>query len=123
MKGWTCALALALAWGVAPAAATAAAKTTLTATNNTIAGPGAATIAVGGSERVYSHPSANTVCVTVVNTGKVPVGISVTGADSATTSVAVGSTKSLCSDDTTAIDLTCGEENTDCTAQWRVDES
>jgi hypothetical protein len=101
----------------------AAAKANLTATNNTIAGPGTATVAVAGSGRIFSHPSASSVCVTVANTGKVPVGISITGADSATTSVAAGGTKALCSDDTTAIDLTCGEENTDCAAQWRVDDN
>jgi hypothetical protein len=114
-------VALPLVLGLA-APAFAATKTSLTATNNTIAGPGTSAIAIGGSEQVFSHPSANDVCVTVANTGKVPVGVSITGASSASTSVPAGGTKTVCSDDTTAIDLTCGEESNDCAAQWRVDE-
>lgn len=113
---------LALTVGLA-APAFAAPKTNLTVTNNTIAGPGAVSVGIGGSETVFSHPTGSDVCVTVANTGKVPVGIGITGASSASTSVPAGGTKAVCSDDTTAIDLTCGEESNDCAAQWRVDEN
>jgi hypothetical protein len=116
-------LVVLLALGLA-APAFAATKSNLTVTNNTIAGPGAVSVAVGGSEQVFSHPTTGTdVCVTVVNTGKVPVGVSITGTSSASTSVPAGGSKAVCSDDTTAIDLTCGEESNACAAQWRVDEN
>lgn len=111
-------LALGLA-GPALAAKTAS----LTVTNNTIGGPGTASVAIGGTEQVFSHPTGTDVCVTVLNTGKVPVGVSITGVSSASSSVPAGGGKTVCSDDTTAIDLSCAEESTSCAAQWRVDEN
>jgi hypothetical protein len=94
----------------------------LTATNNTIAGPGSTTVDAEGTERIFSHPGASDVCVTVVNTGKGPVDVDITGASSATVSVPTRSSKAVCSDDTTAIDLTCGA-GASCAAQWRVDDN
>lgn len=111
-----------LALGLA-APALAAKTASLTATNNTIAGPGSASLDVGSSETVFSHPTGSDVCVTVVNTGKSSVGVSITGVSSASTSVPVGGSKGVCSDDTTAIDLSCGEETSGCAAQWRVDDN
>jgi hypothetical protein len=114
-------LAIGMVLGLA-APAFAAPKTNLSATNNTIAGPGATSIAIGSAETVFSHPTGSDVCVTVVNTGKAALTVSVTGVSSASPSVPAGSSKAVCSDDTTAIDLTCGEES-NCSAQWRVDEN
>jgi len=114
-------LALGVAFGLA-APALAAPKTNLAATNNTIAGPGAISIGIGSSETVFSHPTGSDVCVTVVNTGKAALTVAVTGVSSASPSVPAGGSKAVCSDDTTAIDLTCGEES-NCSAQWRVDEN
>ena len=115
-------VALSLSLGLA-APAFAAKSAGLTATNNTLAGPGATSLEAGSSDEVFSHPTGSDVCVTVANNGKVPVGVSITGASSASTTVAVGGTKAVCSDDTTAIDITCGEETNGCTAEWRVDEN
>jgi len=114
-------VALVLTLGLA-APAFAAPKANLTSTNNTIAGPGTAPFAIGGSERIFSHPTGSDVCVTVVNTGKVSVGVSITGVSSASIDVPAGGSKAVCSDDTTAIDLTCTQE-TACAAQWRVDDN
>lgn len=123
MKIRSALVAMCLSLGLA-APAFAAPKASLTATNNTIAGPGATSLDSGGSEQVFSHPAGTSdVCVTVVNTGKAPVGVSITGDSSASTSVPVGGAKAVCSDDTTAIDLSCGEEANACSAQWRVDEN
>ena len=122
MKIRSVVIALALVLLAAPAFA--ATKSTLSATNNTIAGPGSASVAPGGSETVFSNPGASTACVTVVNTGKSPVGVDISGGNAATTSVAAGGTKGVCSDDLTGVDLTCdAEEKADCTAQWRVDDN
>jgi hypothetical protein len=113
-------LLVALALGLA-GSASAAAKGTLTTTNNTIAGPGTTSIAAAGTERIYIHPNNNgDVCVTVVNTGKTAVDVNVTGADSPTGTVGTGATEAVCADDVTQIDLACPGEST-CTAQWRID--
>jgi len=115
-------LVAALALGLA-GSASAAAKATLTSTNNTIAGPGTVTIAAGGTERIFLHSGgASDVCVTVVNTGKLPVDISFTGASAPTGEVPAGGSEAVCADDVTQIDLSCTEEQT-CTAQWRVDDN
>ena len=113
-------LVSALALGLA-GSASAASKTTLTPTNNTVAGPGTTPIAASGTERIFLHPSnGSDLCVTVTNTGKVPVDVNVTGATSPTGSVSVGATEAVCADDVTQIDLVCTQPN-DCAAQWRVD--
>jgi len=114
-------LAVALALGLAGSAG-AAPKTTLTATNNTIAGPGTISIAAGGSERIYFHPNnTNDACVTVANTGRIPVGVTVTGAANPTGEVPVNGTEAVCAEDVTQIDLTCAGGGAECAAQWRVD--
>jgi len=115
-------LVAALALGLA-GSASAAAKGTLTAGNNTVAGPGTISILAGGTEHIFTHP-ANTsdLCATVVNTGKDPVSVNVTGASAPTGSVPGGGSKAVCADDVTLIDLVCpGDKN--CTAQWRVDQN
>jgi hypothetical protein len=113
-------LVAALALGLA-GSASAASKGTLTPTNNTVAGPGTTPIAASATERVFIHPSnGSDLCVTVTNTGKVPVDVSVTGASSPTGSVSVGATEAVCADDVTQVDLTCAQAS-DCAAQWRVD--
>ena len=100
----------------------AAPKTTLTVSNNTVAGPGTTAIAAGGTERIYVHP-ANTgdACVTVVNNGRIPVGIVVTGDASPIGEVPVNGSEAVCADDVTQIDLTCVAGGAECSAQWRVD--
>jgi hypothetical protein len=114
-------LVVALALGLA-GSASAASKTTLTTGNNTIAGPGAISIAAGGSERIYTHPNnTSDACVTVVNTGRVPVGVAVSGGGSPTGEVPVNGTEAVCADDVTQIDLACTAGGAECTAQWRVD--
>jgi hypothetical protein len=57
----------------------------------------------------------------VVNTGRVPVDVTVTGATTPTGTVSVGGSEAVCADDVTQIDLYCPQPS-DCTAQWRVDE-
>lgn len=114
-------LVVALALGLA-GSASAASKSTLTTGNNTVAGPGTISIAAGGSERIYTHPSnTNDACVTVVNTGRAPVGVSVTGASAPTGEVPVNGSEAVCAEDVTQIDLTCTIGGAECDAQWRVD--
>src|SRR5262245_31148233 len=115
-------LAFALSLGLA-AAAGAAAKSTLAATNNTIAGPGTVSIAAGASERIFLHSGGTTdLCVTVVNSGKLPVGIAVTGATSPTGEVGANGSEAVCAEDVTQVDLVCNQEQ-NCAAQWRIDDN
>jgi hypothetical protein len=102
--------------------AAAATKANLAATDNTVAGPGVTSVTAGGTERIFSNPNMSDVCVTVVNTGKLPIGVSIVGASSASSEVPVGGSTAVCSDDTTAIDLTCTQDSK-CAAQWRVDDN
>lgn len=113
---------LALALALVPTAPALAAKGgSLTATNNTVAGPGSASVAAGDSQRVFSHPGTADVCVTVANAGKVSIEVSITGETSAATDVPAGGSLAVCSKDTSAIDLNCTGESA-CAAQWRVDD-
>jgi hypothetical protein len=115
-------VALALVIGLATPAF-AEPKTNLTAVQSTIAGPGTTRIAVGGTERIFTHSGgASDVCVTVANTGKVPLDVTLTSTTSPTAAVSSGATTAVCSEDVTAIDLVCLQESA-CNAQWRVDEN
>ena len=121
MKTTGCILVAVLALGFAGSAG-AASKSSLTVGNRTVAGPGTDSLAEGGSIRVFTHANnSSDLCVTVVNTGKNNVGVSVTGATPAVGDVPAGGSQAVCSDDVTAIDLTCPVGN--CTAQWRVDQN
>ena len=117
---WT--LVAALALGLA-GSASAAAKSTLTTGNNTVAGPGTTSIVAGGSQTIFLHPSnTSDLCTTVVNNGKVTVTVEVNGG-SPSGAVDVNGSKAVCADDVTQVDLTCPAEGADCAAQWRVDDN
>ncbi len=120
MKSRFALLALSLTFFLA-APAFAGKGASLTPTNNTVAGPGVTSVAAGDSERIFSHPGATDVCVTVANSGKVAIEVSITGVSSAATDVPAGGSLAVCSKDTTAIDLNCNGEST-CSAGWRVDD-
>ena len=122
-KQTTWILAAALVIGAAGSAHAGATAPALTATDNTRAGPGAISIPVGGTERIFFHSGGTTdLCVTVTNTGRAPIGINVTGATSPTGEAPVGGSEAVCAEDVTQIDLFCMAQ-TNCTAQWRVDSN
>ncbi len=122
MKKTTWILASALTLGLASAANAGSSAPALAATSNTIAGPGVISIGEGGSERIFLHSGGTTdLCVTVTNTGRAPIGISVTGATSPTGEAPVGGSEAVCAEDVTQIDLNCVAQS--CAAQWRVDDN
>jgi hypothetical protein len=105
----------------APAAA--ASKASLTAGGRTVAGPGALSLGLGAQERVFAQSGGtSSVCVTVINTGKSQLTLTITGATTPSTDLAAGATKALCGEDVQFVDLVCsGTAN--CSAQWRVDDN
>jgi len=115
-------LVAALALGLA-GSASAASKGTLTATNNTLAGPGTVAIAAGGTAHVFTQAGGNSdVCATVVNTGRASVTVNVTGeGEAAGGDVPAGGTGAVCTDDATDVNVVCAGES-DCAVQWRVDD-
>ncbi len=117
-------LALAATLTLAIAApAFAAPSASMAIGGNTIAGPGATSLAPGLGATIYTNDSGNTdACTTVVNGGKGAVRLTVVGNGSGTIDVAAGATGALCRDDVSEIDLLClGVAPNSCSAQWRVD--
>lgn len=110
--------------GLASAASAAGKAANLTTGGRTIAGPGAVALSPGGSTTIFSVPVASPqdVCVTVANTGRLNVGVGVSGASDPSLDVAPGATLSACDDDVTLISIFCMQER-DCAAQWRVDDN
>ena len=89
---------------------------------NTLAGPGAASVALNATQTVYTDASGNSdACVTVVNAGG-PIRLSMVNDAPNTVSIdlATGVSGALCRDATTQVDLVCLGGST-CSAQWRVD--
>jgi hypothetical protein len=116
---------LAAAFLMASAAPAAAAKGgSLTAGGQTSAGPGAVTVAAGGTQEVFSSSSAAATdsCVTVANTGRVPIFAEVTGVTTNLMSVGPGDTLAACVEDLTGVEMQCAQEQP-CSAQWRVDRN
>jgi hypothetical protein len=101
----------------------AASKASLTAGGRTIAGPATLSLGLGAQERVLTHSGGTSnVCVTVINTGKSQLTLTITGATTPSTDVAAGATKALCVEDVQFVDLVCsGTAN--CSAQWRADNN
>lgn len=90
---------------------------------NTIAGPGARSLAAGLSGTIYTNDAANTdACTTIVNGGRGAVRITVTGDGSGSIDVAPAATAAICRDDVSEIQLLClGVAPNSCSVQWRVD--
>jgi|JI10StandDraft_1071094.scaffolds.fasta_scaffold400823_3 hypothetical protein len=90
---------------------------------NTIAGPGALSLAPGLSGIIYTNASGDTdACTTIVNGGRGAVRVTVTGSGSGTIDVAAAATGALCRDDVSEIELLClGVAPNSCSVQWRVD--
>jgi hypothetical protein len=106
----------------APAAAGKGA--TLGAGGLTIAGPATVTVSAGGTTEVFFHSGSGApdACVTVVNTGRVPVQAEIAGATVPVMFVPVGATHAQCLQDLTGIEFQCPQEQA-CAAQWRVDRN
>lgn len=115
-------LATLLSLGLAAPAA-AASKASLTAGGRTVAGPGTLSLGLGAEQRIFAQSGGtSSVCVTVVNTGKSQLTLTITGATTPSTDVATGATQALCAEDVQFVDLVCsGTAN--CNAQWRVDDN
>lgn len=107
----------------APAAA-AGKGGSLGAGGQTMAGPGTVSVAAGGTQEVFLHSGggASDACVTVVNTGRVPVNVEIAGATTPVMSVPVGGTHAACVEDLVGIEFQCAQEQP-CSAQWRVDRN
>jgi len=89
----------------------------------TISGPAPLLLAMGASERVHNDGATNrNVCVTVLNTGRSQVTMTLTGTGNPTTDVAPGSSKALCVDSAQFVDVSCTGASA-CSAQWRVDSN
>lgn len=122
MKSNPIALATALLLALATPAFAASAPA-LTAGGHTLAGPGSVNLALNATQTVYTDASANAdTCVTVVNSGKATVRLSITNDVPNTTSIDVlaGASGALCRDSTEQVDLLCVGPSS-CTAQWRLD--
>jgi hypothetical protein len=116
-------LLAALTLGLAGSASAAGKAPNLAVGGRTLAGPGAVALTPGGSVTVFAAPAADPadVCITVANTGKLDVGVNVSGANAPSLTVAPGSTQATCDEDVTAVSIFCMQER-DCAAQWRVDD-
>jgi len=90
----------------------------------TIAGPGTVSVGAGGTQEVFLHSGggASDTCVTVVNTGRVPIQAEISGATTPVMSVPVGGTHTTCVEDLAGIEFQCAQEQA-CSAQWRVDRN
>jgi hypothetical protein len=102
--------------------ALAAGKTgDLVAAGRTLSGPGTVNLATGAQLRVHSDPVANTdVCVTLANSGREPVTLTLTGDTTPSIVVNPGEVRAQCVDGVQFVDVICSGQNS-CTAQWRVD--
>ena len=121
MKSNRIALAAALILAMA-APAVAGTTAALVAAGNTLAGPGAASVALNATQTVYTDDAANSdACVTVVSSGGT-VRLSMVNDVPNTVSLdlASGTSGALCRDALTRVDLIC-IGGTGCGAQWRVD--
>jgi hypothetical protein len=121
MKSNRIALAAALILAMA-APAVAGTTAGLVAAGNTLAGPGAASVALNATQTVYTDAAANSdVCTTVVNAGG-PIRLSMVDDGPSTVSIdlASGASGALCRDAMTRVDLVC-LGGSGCNAQWRVD--
>ena len=121
MKSNRIALAAALILAMA-APAVAATAPALVAGGNTLAGPGAASVALNATQTVYTDASANSdTCVTVVNaSGPIRLSMVNDAPNTVSLDLASGTSGALCRDATTRVDLICIGGN-GCSAQWRVD--
>ena len=117
-------VAAALLVGLAAPAFAAGKGGSLGAGGQTMAGPGTVTVGAGGTQEVFQHSGggASDACVTVVNTGRVPVNAEVTGATTPLMSVPVGGTHAACVEDLVGVEFQCPQEQA-CAAQWRVDRN
>ena len=122
MKSNHIALALALFF-VSATPAFAASAPALSAGGHTLAGPGSVSLALNATQTVYTDTSSNAdTCVTVVNSGKSTVRLSITNDVPSTASIDVlaGGSAALCRDSTEQVDLLCIGPSS-CAAQWRLD--
>jgi hypothetical protein len=121
MKSNRIAFATALILAIA-APAVAATTAALVAAGNTLAGPGAVSIALNATQTVYSDASGNSdTCVTVINAGG-PIRLSMISGNTVSIDLATGASGALCRSSTTQVDLICLGGN-GCSAQWRVDRN
>lgn len=105
----------------APAAA--ASKATLTTGGRTVAGPATLSLGLGAQERVFTQSGGtSSVCVTVINTGKSQLTLTITGAATPSIDVLAGGSKALCVEDVQFVDLVCSGTAI-CSGQWRVDDN
>jgi hypothetical protein len=112
---------LALLFASATPAFAAGKAGALVAAGRTISGPGTVNLGTGAQLRAHSDPEAATdICVTVANTGREPVTLTLTGATTPSIVVNPGETRAQCVDDIQFVDVICSGANS-CTAQWRVD--
>ena len=90
----------------------------------TIGGPAAVSVVAGGTTEVFlnSGGGAPDACVTVVNTGRVPIQAEIAGATTPLMFVPVGATHVVCVQDLAGIEFQCAQEQP-CSAQWRVDRN
>ena len=94
----------------------------LTAGGRTIGGPGAVSLAMGGSLRLHEDPTVNRdVCITLVNTGSSQLTLALTGDTTPSMTVEAGASRSLCVANVHFVDVSCTGVNA-CSGQWRVDQ-
>jgi hypothetical protein len=107
----------------AGAPALAAGKTGgLAAGGRTISGPGSLQLAIGAQARVHEDPTVNRdVCVTLVNTGRSQLTMTLTGDTTPSTTFDPGVSKALCVGNVHYVDVSCTGVSA-CSAQWRVDQ-
>jgi hypothetical protein len=75
----------------------------------------------GAQLRVHTDPAANTdVCVTLANSGREPVTLTLTGDTTPSIVVNPGDVRAQCVDGVQFVDVICSGQNS-CSAQWRVD--
>jgi hypothetical protein len=80
-------------------------------------------LAPAAQERVFTDSAGTSnVCVTVVNSGKSQLTLTITGVTTPSADVAGGGTRALCVEDVQFVDLVCSGPNS-CSAQWRVDDN
>ena len=94
----------------------------LTPGGRTIAGPGSVLLDTGTQARVHEDPTVGrNVCVTLANTGRSQLTMTLTGDTTPSASVDPGVSKALCVGNVHFVDVSCTGANA-CSAQWRVDQ-
>ncbi|MBM4335793.1 MAG: hypothetical protein FJ108_07770 [Deltaproteobacteria bacterium] len=103
------------------APALAASTAALAPGGRTLAGPGTASIAIAGTETVFSNGDRDA-CATVVNSGRSTLQLSVTAGTTTAITIDAGDSAALCRLALEQVDLIC-TGTTACAAQWRVDDN